>query len=241
VRDSWAKERSSDNVVQAGGTVAQSSGAAAGDPQDSPGGLPCVGVLVVDDHPVVRDGVASQLSAVEGLQIVGVAGSGREALAVTAQCRPAVVLLDLRLGDMMAPELIVDILRISPGSRVLIFTAYPEHVALTAAVAAGAHGVLIKDATRGSLVDAILAVAAGEDPDDGSATATGSASRSGVVTAREYDVLRRAAMGQNNPEIAAALFVSRNTVKSYMQNVLQKLGARNRVEAIARARDLGLL
>ena len=141
---------------------------------------------------------------------------------------------------MLASELVADLLLASPASRILLFTAYPEHASLAAAVVAGAHGVLVKDAARGNLVGAIVAVAAGEDL-SGIRDAIGPHRQVGVITAREYDVLRRAAMGQSNPEIAQALFVSRNTVKSYMQNVLQKLGARYRVEAIVRARDLGLL
>lgn len=217
------------------------SGSTPGVPAQGRSGTTSVEVLVVDDHPVVRDGVASQLRGAKALRIVGFAGSGREALRLAEQCRPTVVLLDLRLGDMLAPELISELLAISPRSRVLLFTAYPEHVALAAAVAAGAHGVLVKDAASGNLIDAILAVTGVDGSKDDPQRAAPVRGGSGVITAREYDVLRRAALGQNNPEIAAALLVSRNTVKSYMQNVLQKLDARNRVEAIARARDLGLL
>lgn len=226
------------------GTPAESVPATESEPADGPGALPrseaTVDVLVVDDHPVVRDGVASQLGVSSRLRVVGFAESGSSALSAVARLAPDVILLDLRLGDMLASELVVDLLRVSPTSRILLFTAYPEHAAVAAAVAAGAHGVLVKDVARGNLVGAVLAVAAGEGvgSQSGGTDAPGAL---GVLTAREYDVLRRAAMGQSNPEIADALFVSRNTVKSYMQNVLQKLGARNRVEAIARARDLGLL
>jgi two-component system nitrate/nitrite response regulator NarL len=200
-----------------------------------------VTLLVVDDHPVVRDGVASQLAGTPGLEIVGFADSGRAAIRLVEELAPDVVLLDLRLGDMLAPELIAEILRLSADSRILLFTAYPEHAALAAAVGAGAHGVLVKDAARGNLVEAVMAVAAGAGVADHPDAPDPAAGATGVITAREYDVLRRAAMGESNPEIAAALFVSRNTVKSYMQNILHKLDARNRVEAIARARDLGLL
>lgn len=200
-----------------------------------------VGVLIVDDHPVVRDGVSSQLQSSDRFNILGFAESGREALACAADLRPDVVLLDLRLGDMLASEVIPGILRASPMTRILIFTAYPEHAAIRSAVDAGADGVLVKDAARGNLVGALLSIAAGEDVSDNPDSVVPTGEALGVITAREYDVLRRAAMGESNPEIAAALFVSRNTVKSYLQSLFQKLDARNRVEAIARARDLGLL
>jgi DNA-binding NarL/FixJ family response regulator len=137
---------------------------------------------------------------------------------------------------MLAPELIGELQQICPDCRILIFTAYPEHVAVTAAVNAGAHGVLVKDAAKGNLLGAISAVAAGDSP--GRAPQTDAM---GVITAREYDVLRRVAMGQSNPEIAESLCLTRNTVKSYMQNIFHKFDVRNRVEAIAHARNLGLL
>ncbi|WP_245633902.1 response regulator [Amycolatopsis jejuensis] len=198
-----------------------------------------VRVLVVDDHPVVRDGVTAQLGAARSLRVVGYAGSAADTLPAARELRPDVVLLDLRLGGTLAPEIIPDLLRALPGVKVVLFTAYPEHAGVQAAVDAGAHGVLIKDAARGDLVHAILTVArTGALP----TVVTGeNGAPSQVIAPREYELLRRVALGQSNPEIAAAMDISRNTVKSYLRSVLQKLGARNRVEAIARARELGLL
>jgi len=196
-------------------------------------------VVVVDDHPVVRHGVAMSLGGSRALEVVGYAGSGTEAVHVAAETRPDIILLDLRLGDMLAPEIIGDLLAAAPGARIALFTAYPEHAAVRAAIAAGAVGVLVKDARRNDLVLAVLGLARdGQLPGHlrGEGQNAGSA-----ITPREYDVLRRVAMGQSNPEIAAEMFISRNTVKSYLQSTLHKLGARNRVEAIAKARDLGLL
>ena len=202
------------------------------------GGEP-VRVMVVDDHPVVRDGVAAQLAASQALRVVGYAGSAAETLAVVRELRPDVILLDLRLGGQLAPEVIPDLLRLLPGVKVVLFTAYPEHAGVRAALAAGAHGMLIKDAARGDLVHAVLAVArTGSLP---TVVGGGEGEPRQVIAPREYDVLRRVALGQSNPEIAAAMDISRNTVKSYLRSVLHKLGARNRVEAIARARELGLL
>lgn len=202
-----------------------------------------VRVLVVDDHPVVRDGVAMSLGASSALQIVGYAGSGAEATTVASETQPDVILLDLRLGDILAPEIVADLLACAPGAQIALFTAYPEHAAVQAAIDAGVAGVLVKDSHRADLVRAVLSLARegrlpGSQPvfpGDANA-ATG-----GAISPREYAVLRRVAMGQSNPEIAEEMFISRNTVKSYLQNVMQKLGARNRVEAIAKARELGLL
>lgn len=192
-------------------------------------------VFVVDDHPLIRDGLETALAPCPDLRFGGYAATGAEALAQLPTANPDLVLLDLRLPDVLASELVGDILAVCPEARILLCTAFPEHRAVNAAIASGAHGLIVKDAQRADLVAAIRAVLAGED------AGFEPSESSGVLTAREYDVLRRIAMGHTNPEIGAELFLSRSTVKSYVQNVLHKLGVRNRVEAIAKARELGLL
>lgn len=205
-----------------------------------------VRILLVDDHLVVREGTALLVRHDPSLTIVGFAQTGAEALAEAARLLPDLVLLDLRLPDALAPEVTLALKAAVPGVRVLLFTAYAEHAALDAALAAGADGCLLKDTSRTDLVDAIKRVAAGErhlDPRIGRdvGTATGDRTPWPPLTPREYDVLRRVALGETNPEIAAALALSRNTVKSYFTSAMQKLGARNRVEAILRANEHGLL
>lgn len=198
-----------------------------------------VRVMVVDDHPVVRDGVAAQLSGTRALAIVGWADSAAEAIDAILRVRPDVVLLDLRLRDRLASEVIPPLRELLPGVKVVLFTAYPEHAGVAAALSAGANGVLIKDAARNDLVHAVLTVArTGKLPDLPDESVS---SEKQLIAPREYEVLRRVAIGQSNPEIADAMSISRNTVKSYLRNVLQKLEARNRVEAIAKAREFGLL
>jgi DNA-binding NarL/FixJ family response regulator len=209
-------------------------------------GTGVIRVLVVDDHPIVLDGVALALQRTTFLELAGYARSGREAVDAVIRYRPDVVLLDLRLPDMLAPETIRAITAAAPDVKVVIFTAYPDHAALADALAAGAHGVLVKDTERGDLVDVLRRVAAGErvvaaDLHSDGGILLGRKLREHGLTRREYEILRHVAMGQTNPEIAAALGLTRNTVKTYLQRTLEKLGARNRVEALARANQLGIL
>jgi two-component system, NarL family, nitrate/nitrite response regulator NarL len=195
-------------------------------------------VFVVDDHPVVRDGVALLANTSRKIEVVGYAATGKSALEHVRGMRPHVILLDLRLPDMLAPELIDAFARIVPAARIVVFTAYPDHPAVRAALDAGACGVVPKDAARTDLVSVITAAALGED----AAPIFQPAQRThALVGRREYDVLRRVAIGETNQEIADAMCLSPNTVKAYLRNLMQKLDARNRVEAISRAREVGLL
>lgn len=193
-------------------------------------------VLVVDDHPVVRDGVVTQLARHGDIDVVGHAADAAEALRTCAQERPDVVLLDLRLPDALAVDVVPRLRAVSPASRVLLFTAFPEHAAVAPSLAAGACGILVKDASGTALRDALREVfrtggyrgtPAGRDP--------------GLVTPREYDVLRLVASGYTNAEIGEQLGLSLNTVKTYLHNVMQKVDARNRAQLITRARGHGLL
>jgi DNA-binding NarL/FixJ family response regulator len=204
-----------------------------------------ISVLVVDDHPIVLDGVRHLVDSTPWIRLAGYARTGREAVTLAAQTQPDVVVLDLRLPDMLGPEVVRSIHHGAPNARIILFTAYPDHAAVDPALAAGANAVVLKDADRADLVDVIRRVAAGEK--FGSARA-GEAShrfadklRRSALTRREYDILRLISMGQTNPEIADTLGLSRNTVKTYVQSALNKLGARNRIEALNRLSELGLL
>lgn len=205
-----------------------------------------VRVLVVDDHPIVLDGVTLATQMTSWLQVVGYARNGAEAIAAVQRFRPDVVLLDLRLPDMLAPEVIRALRAEDPAVRVIVFTAYPDHVALQPALAAGAHGVVVKDTERADLVDVVRRVVAGEHVVSTPFLADNIVLlnrklRDHGLTQREYEILRHVTMGRTNPEIAAALGLTRNTVKTYLQHTFAKLGARNRVEALARASQLGIL
>lgn len=200
-----------------------------------------VRVLVIDDHPVVRDGVEILAQTCQFIRIAGYAPTGHEALVVAASCMPHVILCDLRLPDMLAPELIRELQRCAPEAKIIIFTAYPDHPAVEAALEAGAYGVLPKDAVRMDLVAAITRAMAPESADTKRIGSVQRRDTQSPIARREYDVLRRVARGETNQEIAESMTLSRNTVKTYMRNLMQKLGARNRVEAISRAREMGLL
>jgi len=197
-------------------------------------------VAVEEQH-----GVALLVERTRWVTIAGTARSGREAIELAERLRPDVVLLDLRLPDMLGSEAVRAIRRRAPGAVVLIFTAHPEHAALEAAREAGAAGMVVKDVTRADLAEIIRKAARHEPLPWGSGTDGPDATAAGLarfgLTRREYDVLRRVALGETNAEIADAICLSRNTVKTYLQSALQKLGARNRVEAIARASEGGLL
>lgn len=202
-------------------------------------------VMIVDDHPVVRDGVALLLRGEPALSVVGAAESGRAALDKAPQLRPDLVLLDLRLPDMLAPEVVVGLREVVPAARVVVFTAHGDHHGVQAALDAGAHGALLKDAAATDLVAALRRVLRGERVTDPRMSPGGNVDPAALarsrLTRREYEMLRLAAQGRTNPEIAEATGLARNTVKAYLQSALHKLGARNRVEAIGKASEAGLL
>jgi len=201
-------------------------------------------VLVVDDHPVVRDGVALLLRSEPALTVVGSADSGADALRQAPDLRPDLVLLDLRLPDMLAPEVVAGLRRVVPDAKVVVFTAHGDHHGVRAALDAGAHGALLKDVGATDLVSALKRVLRGErvcDPRTEPGQVSPDALARSGLTRREYEVLRLAAQGRTNPEIAEVTGLTRNTVKTYLQSALHKLGARNRVEAISRAAAVGLL
>jgi two-component system nitrate/nitrite response regulator NarL len=205
-----------------------------------------VRVLVVDDHPVVTDGVRLLLNGHPTFEVVGSACTAADALEAAATTAPDLVLLDLRLPGSDPPELVRRLRQLRPAVKVVLFTAHPDSSLLSATLEAGVDGCLLKDAGAGDLADSLEQVVRGRtvfDPRLGSRPDLTLGERlSGTgLTRREYDVLRLVATGLTNPEIADRLVLTRNTVKGYLQAAMQKLGARNRVEAIAKAHEARLL
>lgn len=201
--------------------------------------------MVVDDHPIVCDGIALLLQQHPGIEMVGYARDAAEAIDTAVDVDPDVILLDLRLPDMLATEAAPRLRAVVPRASILVFTAYTDDAALARLREAGVTGCLLKDATRTDFVEGIRRAARGEEVfdvrvDDGWRQRRHER-HSTDLTPREREVLRRAAMGETNPEIGAAIGLSRNTVKAYVQSALRKLNARNRVEAIARAHEAGII
>jgi DNA-binding NarL/FixJ family response regulator len=203
-------------------------------------------IALIDDHPIVRQGLTASLEDEADFAVVGAVGSAEEALDLVAAHRPEVVLLDLELPGTGGVEAIPRLAEASPGSAILIFTAYQTDERVLGAVRAGAKGYLLKGATTAEIVAAIRTVAAG-----GSALEPRVAARllaavrsphpTGQLTGRERDVLRLIADGLPGKQIARALGISERTVKFHTASLLRKLGADNRAQAVALAAQRGLL
>lgn len=204
-------------------------------------------VFVVDDHPIVRGGLIALLDSLPGLVVVGQAGSGRDAVALVRRHRPDVVVMDLRmpgLDGVAATRLIRAEL---PATAVLVLTMFDEDTLVTAALAAGARGYLLKGAESAEIDRAVRAVAGGEaifspkvaDQVLHRAGAPPLAALAGL-TPREREVLELLARGLGNATIAARLGLSPKTVGNHVSALFGKLGVATRAEAVVRAREAGL-
>jgi DNA-binding NarL/FixJ family response regulator len=207
-----------------------------------------VRVLVADDHPMFRDGIRVVLSSEAGIEVIGEAADGLEAVARAAELQPDVVIMDLNLPGCHGIEATRQVVATSPHIGVLVLTMFDDDDSVFAAMRAGARGYLLKGAGHDELVRAILAVADGgvilgsrvarrmqrffEAPPP-AATFPG-------LTAREHEVLDLVASGRSNPEIAALLHISGKTVRNHVSNLFTKLQVADRAQAIVRARSAGL-
>ena len=211
---------------------------------------PVIRIVLIDDHPVVRDGLTSILSTQPDFEVVGEAGSGRQAVELAEQRQPDLMFLDLEMPDGDGVEVIEQLGAVAPHTRVIVFTAFDTDDRILSAIEAGAQGYLLKGAPRDELFNAVRVVHAGGSllqPVVASrllrrvSKPTNSAQLSEDLTPRELDVLRELAKGLQNKEIAAELFISERTVKFHVSSILGKLGAGNRTEAVAIAAQRGLI
>jgi DNA-binding NarL/FixJ family response regulator len=208
------------------------------------GGRP-IRLLVVDDHPVVRDGLTGMLRGDPDFAVVGEAGDGVEAIERARELEPDVILMDLRMPRMSGVSAIARLAQERIAARVLVLTTYDTDSDVLPAIEAGATGYLLKDAPRAERLRAVRAAARGE-----SVLSPGVAARllgqvrspsDEPLSARELEVLELVARGATNREAAAQLFISEATVKTHLVHVYAKLGVNDRAAAVTAAFDRGLL
>jgi two-component system nitrate/nitrite response regulator NarL len=207
-----------------------------------------VRVLVADDHPVYREGVARAVSERAGLDLVAVAADGREAMTGIREMTPDVAVLDVRMPGLSGIEIVAEIGRERLPTRVLLLSAQSDEQLIFDGVSAGASGYLLKDSDRSDICAAVEAIAAGRAvlaPEAQTALAQGvrlrGAARGPAISEREREVLALTADGLSAPQIGARLHLSPATVKSHLQSVYEKLGVSDRAAAVATAIRLGVL
>jgi len=202
-------------------------------------------ILVVDDHPVVRSGLAGMLDVEDDLTVVGEAGDGEEAIVRVAALAPDVVLMDLRMPRLDGVGATSRIVAEHPGSRVLVLTTYDTDADIVRAVAAGATGYLLKDTPRRQLVDAVRAAARGETvlapPVAARLVSRMRAPAAEALTPREVEVLRAVSRGLSNAEIGRELHIGEATVKTHLLRAFVKLGVDDRTRAVTVAMERGIL
>ena len=207
-------------------------------------------VLVVEDHAMVREGLCSLLTARYGVQVIGEAADGVEAVQKAQALQPDVILMDLFMPRMTGLEAILSIREKNPAARILVLTSFSDEAKVSAALRAGAMGVLLKDSSADDLAHAIQSVYRGnlslpqglaQKVMAGLIQAGGDVAPREELTRRELDVLKCIAQGMSNTEIAEALSVSMPTVRSHVHNLLGKLNLASRTQAALYAVEIGLV
>ena len=204
--------------------------------------VPVVRVMLVDDHEIVRHGVAALLETAEGIVVCGQAGSAAEALEVATATRPDVVIMDVRLGGDSGIETTRDLRAALPGTYVIMLTSFADDDALFSSIMAGAAGYVLKQIRGTDLVGAVRSVAAGQSLLDPAVTSSVldrlrqsrdlmKDEKLASLSAQEERILTLVAKGKTNKEIGEELHVAEKTVKNHISHILQKLGVARRAEA----------
>jgi len=211
-------------------------------------------IVVADDHPVLRDGLAALISSVDGMTVVAQAGTGSEAIRAVREHRPDLVLMDLHMPDIDGTEATRQISAELPGTRVLVLTMYEDDQSVMAAIRAGASGYLLKGASQQEILRAIQAVASGDALFSAAiakrivahlnqsplGTLDHSVRELPDLTPREKEILDLLAAGRSNHAIALRLDISPKTLANHLSAVFAKLQVNDRTQAVIRARQAGL-
>lgn len=199
-------------------------------------------ILIVDDHFVVRSGLAASLEVEEDVQVIGEAKRGDEALTVYRQQRPGVVLMDLQLPGLSGVQATAALRAFDPQARILVYSTYAHDDEIQSALDAGAAGYVQKSATREELLAALRRVAAGENylPPELAQRLTNLRLRA-AITPREREILALIANGHANKQIAALFEISEDTVKRHVSHILEKLNVHDRAQATAEAIRRGII
>ncbi len=199
-------------------------------------------ILTVDDHPLIRVGVATLVAPESDMKVVGEASNGREGIAKFRECLPDVTLMDLQMPDMNGIDVMIAIRHEFPEARFIVLTTYTGDVQALRAIKAGAQAYVTKNLVHKELLQTIRAVHAGRktmSPEMAAQVAAYAGDE--ALTPREIDVLRMIAAGSANKEIAAQLSISEETVKSRVKNILLKLGANDRTHAVTIGLKRGII
>ena len=199
-------------------------------------------VLIADDHPIVREGLAFLIERQPDMTVVAEASNGREAVERFREVRPDITLMDLRMPGMDGVEAIHRIHEESAAARIIVLTTYDGDEDIYRGLQAGAKGYLLKDAARDDLLAVVRAVHRGKTwipPEVAAKLAERVGNRE--LTSREREVLQQIALGKSNQEIAGALFIAEGTVKAHVNNLLAKLGASDRTQALTIALKRGIV
>lgn len=199
-------------------------------------------ILAVDDHALLRKGIAAMINAEPDMQLVAEASNGQEAITEFKKHRPDITLMDLQMPEMNGIECIIAIRSDFPNAKVIVLTTYPGDVQVVRALKAGARGYLLKSHVNKELPEVIRAVHAGQKriPPEIAAELAEHTAEDGL-SPREIDVLRLIAAGNANKEIANKLFIAEETVKSHVTNILAKLQASDRTHAVTTALKRGII